>query len=438
MPAKGVTIDPNSITPLSDVRIDPASVQPIDDNARSGPADNRNAVQRWFDEETKVEPWNTRPGVMGHALTEFGNFGGGFMGMAAPLVHPIQTAKMAVNSINQGMSPAPNRVFADVPSLQESLVEGLATDPVGTMANAAGGAVAGEGLGMAVHGAFGPRVPLEGAEAARPMERMAARVAPRGEGGLRALPRLHEDLMAEHPAVLRYAKGNGMRVGTAGDYSKAASSLRENEAVPAYSALRDQTVASGQPRVNLSQEAGAFTIPGDLKPIGTIPTFGEVEKALHAANELEGPSYRMGANANDTSARMAAGRHAAEFRTALNNEISTATGEPPEEVSATRARMGKLGNIAENAEQRYWQNKVGRDLLPTGTLRGSLLRGAQSLAGGPEAWENLAFRHALRGTTRPAPVPLHQMAAPLALGAGAASTKRNNGPVTPSGASMWR
>lgn len=42
-------------------------------------ADSRNGFQREVDDLTKIEPFNARPGVMGHILTGAGNVGADFL-----------------------------------------------------------------------------------------------------------------------------------------------------------------------------------------------------------------------------------------------------------------------------------------------------------------------------------------------------------------------
>lgn len=157
----------------------------IGDAPPPAPAEpQENAFQREVDDLTKIEPFNQRAGIGGHLLTAAGNIGGGVLSPLSLFAHPIQAGEMAVNSLAQGMSPAPNRIFQDVPSLQESLAQGVAENPAGMLENLAGGALGGELGGEALHGIQGlPELARGGEEGANVARLKALRVTPATKTG---------------------------------------------------------------------------------------------------------------------------------------------------------------------------------------------------------------------------------------------------------------
>ena len=109
-------------------------------------ADTRNGFQREIDDLTKIEPFNTRPGVMGHILTGAGNVGGGLLSPLSLLAHPVNSATALVHSLGPGAEFDPQ-------SMQHSLIESAIREPAGTAENLAGGLIGGEAGGELLSGA---------------------------------------------------------------------------------------------------------------------------------------------------------------------------------------------------------------------------------------------------------------------------------------------
>jgi hypothetical protein len=60
----------------------------------AGAPDSRNSLQRVFDDATESKPIDLTHGIAKAIDTTVGNFGGGALSLASPIVHPFQTAKM--------------------------------------------------------------------------------------------------------------------------------------------------------------------------------------------------------------------------------------------------------------------------------------------------------------------------------------------------------
>ncbi|MDR5729448.1 MAG: hypothetical protein RB191_18700 [Terriglobia bacterium] len=107
-----------------------------------------NSFQRGVDQITQINPANQTPGFWGHALTGIETLGGGVLSPLSLIAHPIRSAKMAVNSVQQGASLSnANPIFADTPSMQDSIAQGMHDNPSGTIENLIGGAMGGRLLG---------------------------------------------------------------------------------------------------------------------------------------------------------------------------------------------------------------------------------------------------------------------------------------------------
>jgi hypothetical protein len=103
---------------------------------------DENSFQREADNLTKIEPFNSRPGFIGHLKTAAGNFGGGVLSPVSLAAHPIQSGKSALNTIAQGLHvPEP---FSDTSSMGESLIQSARDNPTGTAENLAGSLVSGK------------------------------------------------------------------------------------------------------------------------------------------------------------------------------------------------------------------------------------------------------------------------------------------------------
>jgi hypothetical protein len=103
---------------------------------------DENSLQREADNLTKIEPFDARPGFIGHLKTAAGNFGGGVLSPLSLAAHPIQSGKSVINTISQGLHvPEP---FSDTSSMGESFIQNARENPTGTAENLAGSLVSGK------------------------------------------------------------------------------------------------------------------------------------------------------------------------------------------------------------------------------------------------------------------------------------------------------
>ena len=125
---------------------DDATPDEINQIVGPAPADTRNGFQREVDDLTKIEPFNARPGVMGHILTGAGNVGGGLLSPLSLLAHPVNSANALVHSLGPGAEFDPQ-------SMQHGLIESAIREPAGTAENLVGGLLGGEAGGELFSGA---------------------------------------------------------------------------------------------------------------------------------------------------------------------------------------------------------------------------------------------------------------------------------------------
>jgi hypothetical protein len=321
------------------------------------------SVQQAIDRGAQTEP----VAGVGSALNDLG--AGATRVMLSPIAHPLQTIGSAAQMIG-AMIPGSPQMW-DVgqkmvaPFVQNPSGEAIAAIPQAAMA------LAGGGEGAAKAGDLPPVTPnpwAQAAQADQPWLNLASRLtASRAQG---AIDQLSESLKAQSSSL----SGTGAR--TPLEFSKAAESLQNNSASPAWhdvvDPIADQPLGSG---ALMSKSAAAeWEMPSTGKKVGTSPTIGEAEQALREANEIGGPSYTKGANAADTKAIMSANAAAAQLRTALNARISELTGMSSEDVGTLRQNTGQIANIAQNARQRAIQNAYGATSPAASALQGASAR----------------------------------------------------------------
>ena len=158
--------------------------------------DTRNGLQKAFDDETKLEPFNERPGVLGHVLTGIGNIGAGFMQTATPLVHPLQTGKSVLNTVAGGMGvPEP---FEDTPDIPHALLESAIENPSGTAESLVGNAAGAHVVG-AIAKPVGARIGAGLRTAAPRIANVALGTVPDAYGGNPGLAAAREGISAFSP-----------------------------------------------------------------------------------------------------------------------------------------------------------------------------------------------------------------------------------------------
>jgi hypothetical protein len=132
-------------------------------------------------------------------------------------------------------------------------------------------------------------------------------------------------------------------------------------------------------------------------------SLGNIEKRLVQINKELSPAYRT-RNAGVTGSKLASedelNAEAAHLRNLLHNELSKSTGFTPEEIAATRQRMGQLKHIADSTNEAVTQRGISNTVrkaekpISAGEIPGKVF---QKMQGGPEAISDKLFQKAISG-----------------------------------------
>lgn len=166
MPTSQPKVDWSTAQPIQP-QVDWNTAVPIHGTAPPpAPKLRENGFQREADALTRIEPFNARPGVLGHIETGVGNIGAGFMSPLAMIAHPLDTAagmaRMGADAFSHSVDVSP-----DSPAFQ--MAKQVMTNPAGAAESLVGQAGLGAGIGMAGDAAL-PRI-------ASGLKRLAPKVA---------------------------------------------------------------------------------------------------------------------------------------------------------------------------------------------------------------------------------------------------------------------
>ena len=379
----------------------------------------REKAQKAFDAATQPEPYSSDAGVAGNAGRAFRNLGGGFLSLATPFMHPLETAKAVGRSTPVGMAAD---AVINRTTLPEETVKGLLPQQGEGMGKYAGrmGAAATSGAG-ALFGGMGlgeigsavmpyksPIVPAAETNAERLMKAILPQegVTP---GNVRAA-------MQEAPAVRAFAQRTGNPLRTVPEGMKAAQGVAD-EGLQHY---RSQF---------LEPNAGErVTLENGVSKLGNTATLGEIEKRISDINDaIRGATRTAKSGGMEMTAleRQGLENEAGALRSKLYHGLSEKTGVSPEDIQSLREGYGgqyTLKNALESGHMgrltRSAASSQGEGVGIYPSKAGLIDKTLTALRGGPEAIANRQFRKAIKAFDPQAPnypTPTAQQASPFAM-----------------------
>lgn len=337
-------------------------------------------TQSRFDELTKMEPHGTTHTgnkMADNAITAASNFGSGVIGLATPLVHPIQTMQALAHPI-ESLKNLSNALQG--PNSAETIEQGI------------------PGLLMALRGSTAelPKigkyqssiVPAAEANA----ERLAKAILPQ-EG---ITPNHIRSIMAEAPHVREYAMRTSNPLRTIPEGIKAAEGV-------AQEGLQHYRTNFADPFSN--ERISMSSVPEYQGPVGgegRYTTLGDIDKRISDINDvIRGATLRAKSGGAELTAleRQGLEGEAGKLRQILYRELSKRTGVPAEEIQNMREGYGGQYALKNALESGHYNRLTRSGMTAQGggssiypSKSGIIDRAITAIRGGPEAIANRQFR----------------------------------------------
>ena len=342
-------------------------------------------------------------------------------GVTAPFLHPLKTLGSMAEATPAGAAfdLATGRPNASQQQAQD-LVQGMRSDPYGTLGNLAGGMAAGAVLPAAAETAgravsrFQNFRPKPSQNIVSPAETAARNLTNAVNLEPARAPSYIKAAQAEVPNVLDYARRTNNPLRTQAEFAKAA----EGNAQEAANHYNNNVLG---PNENIhrpvpSNYGGTSYTPGGENP-QTTASLGDINKRVIQINkELSKPKL----NVSDQRAALAQeadlqAEHAG-LTDLLHRSLSDLTGIPPEEIANLRQRVGRSYELANDTNAAVTKRGL-KEGQPVESIHGLglgnlAMKGADLLRGGPTAITDRAFQSAIKNFPGQAQ-PLPQVSGPV-------------------------
>lgn len=298
-----------------------------------GLVDDRNGIQKSFDEGTHYEPNDP---MLKKVLA------GTAHGIGAPFIHPVDTAKNLASSLD--LSPVVSGT--EKPKPWADVGKELPYDLGQAFGGAALGSTAGEvvaplkGMAKDVGERYGgyssPVIPKAMQQASKVAQAIRP---PEGVG-----PRFESDLAANMPGIKAFASESGNPLHSQWETAEAARGLA-NKGLTHYKTnflgpIENETVSMR-------------TMPeyqGNVIGEGRTTTMGAIEKRLSDINDIQRGGFRGAKTTGQemtAAEKMGLDREAGKLRDILYSKIAERTGVTPEDVQGLRQGYGQQFGIAD-------------------------------------------------------------------------------------------
>jgi hypothetical protein len=388
--------------------------------ARPSPAAHPSILkqaQSAYDTAATPEPINARPGIGGAATTALSNLGSGLIQTAAPLVHPVETAKAALSPIPAGRAVLGNVPIPAPETNSISSFAAKATDalqhPKDTLMKAGGYLEALPGLAIGLKGAseipgaaadtksYLRPTPSESVVPAPEMasRRLAQAVLPRGKDAASFIKAAPEEV----PNILAHAKETGNPLNTQLEFSKAAQGHAQN----VRDFYENQILKPNDREVSVPANYGGEKANRE----GNSARLSDIDRRVVQINKELSGAYKKG-SADDVRSSLASKADLESERDKLtgilHNELAKSTGLDPLDIAGIRQRVGRAYELGNDVESAVIGRMQGEGKADQGPFHLSQIpaKAIETIRGGPTAIADRAFQRSIRNFPgEPQPLP---------------------------------
>jgi hypothetical protein len=389
-------------------------------------------MQGRMDQAMQAPPVDTQHGVGGFLSSVGSDLGAGAARLATPLVHPFDTLRGVGEAVSAGLQGPTSGAFQDLaaktikPFIQNPSGEAVAAIPQAALALAGGGevpaatkaledsgegggiltrapAVGGRGISQYIRPTSSPTIVAPAETAAR---NLSAAILPATKDATDFIGAAQQEV----PNVLDYAKRTGNPLNTQLEFSKAA----QGNAQEVRNFYTQDVLGPVQNKVVKTTGTG-FGSQSNEGP-DTYSTLGEIDQRVVEINkQLDKPSLNVEDQRRALASKADLQNEASGLRNILHQNLSDATGIPPDQIAALRQRVGasyELANDTNAAVTARTQAAGKTDMAPI--LLSQIPSQAVELSrGGSVAIADRAFQKAI--TNFPGdPTPLPTIKPPVA------------------------